>query len=72
MTLSFALQFRISFAFSSKRFCRSQPNVPCVLKNPSQINLCLLNTCNYGGPVMHLRCFAKAYMFAFSELLSDV
>ena len=69
MTLSFALQLRISFAFS-KRFCRSQPNVPCVLKNPKQNNLCLFN--NYGGPVMHLRCFAKAYMFAFSELLSDV
>ena len=70
MTLSFALQFRISFEFSSKRFCRSQPSVPCVLKNPQQNNLCLLNY--YGGPVMHLRCFAKAYMFAFSELLSDV
>ena len=63
MTLSLALQYRISYAFSSKRFCRSQPNVPCVLMNPYQNNLCLLK--KYGGPVLHLRCFALAYMFVF-------
>ena len=41
-----AIQYRISFAFSSKIFCRSQPSLPCILMNPNQNILRLLKHIN--------------------------
>ena len=66
MTLSLSLQHRISFAFSSKLFCRSQRKVSRVLMNPLQNSLCLLK--NFNGPYVHFCCFTEAYMFAFFKM----